>query len=61
MEGGKIHDLIYNLNQLVCCLLILGEKIEQGKQSLLLLVSLPESFKLFRTKDVSKEIYFIVE
>ena len=44
-EGRNIYDHINNFNQLVCQLLNLGEKIEEEEQSLLLLASLPKSFK----------------
>ena len=45
-EGGNLHDPINAFNQLVCQLLNADDKIEDEEQLLLLLASLPKSYKL---------------
>lgn len=44
-ERGNLHDHINTFNQLVCQLLNAGDKIQDEEQALLLLASLPKSFK----------------
>ena len=44
-EGGNLHDHINTFKQLVCRLENTGEQVEDEEQALLLLSSLPLSYK----------------
>jgi len=44
-EGDDLHDHTNSFNQLVCQLLNLDDKIDDEEQALLLLASLPKSYK----------------